>query len=342
MRVFGSAMVSLSKRCTYGFGWRLGLSFVLVCCGMLLWSGGAVAQSDADRATARALAKEGHGALIDRDHATAEDRFRRADVLVHSPLLVIDHARALIGLGRYVEAQERLASVLREEIPESAPKIWHSAPPLAKELLAEVEPKVAWLTIVIEGPEQPEVTLDGKPVPAVALGVRRAADPGTREIVVTADGWKQKAAEVSLSEGGEETLTLVLEVDPEAKRSQGRIPSVPKASSAAAEPPRSRVPLYIALGVGGAGLGLGAVTGLFALQNRSALKEDCVDGVCPQSSQSEIDDYHRNGTLSGIGFGLGIAGLATGLVFYLTEERSGAPDLGLSVGPSSVMLGGAF
>jgi len=321
---------------------RIGLLLALLASGSLLWSSSASAQSDADRATARALAKEGHGALTDRDYTTAEDRFRRADVLVHSPLLVIDHARALIGLGRYVEAQERLASVLREQIPESAPKIWHSAPPLARELLAEVEPKVAWLTIVIEGPSEPEVTLDGKPVPNVALGVRRAADPGTRQIVVTADGWKQKSAEVSLTEGGEETLTLTLEVDPRATRPEKVVSSAPTRVSDADQPPPSRLPMYVALGVGGVGLGFGTVTGILALKHRSALKEDCTDGVCPESSRSEIDDYHRYGTLSGIGFGLGLAGLATGVVLYLTEARGDTPEVGLSIGPSSVALGGEF
>ena len=80
---------------------------------MLTASPRAFAQaSEADRATARSLAREGHDALLKKDYALAEDRFRRADQLVHAPSLVVDHARALVGLGRLVEAHERYALVL--------------------------------------------------------------------------------------------------------------------------------------------------------------------------------------------------------------------------------------
>ena len=55
--------------------------------------------SEADRATARALALEGHNALKNKDFASAADRFGRADALVHAPTLVVDWARALQGLN---------------------------------------------------------------------------------------------------------------------------------------------------------------------------------------------------------------------------------------------------
>src|ERR1041384_5444151 len=66
-----------------------------------------------DREQARKLASEGFDALERNDYATAEDRFRRADALVHAPTLVVDHARSLAGLGRLVEAHERYELVLR-------------------------------------------------------------------------------------------------------------------------------------------------------------------------------------------------------------------------------------
>ncbi|HTU62208.1 MAG TPA: hypothetical protein VMF89_27305, partial [Polyangiales bacterium] len=80
-----------------------------------------------DRAAARALALEGYNALQRKDFATAEERFRRADKLVHAPTLVVDHARALTGLGRLVEAYERYALVVREGVSDNSPWPWKRA-----------------------------------------------------------------------------------------------------------------------------------------------------------------------------------------------------------------------
>ena len=68
--------------------------------------------SQADREQARTLAAQGYDALQRKDYAVAEERFRRADKLVHAPTLLVDWARALIGLGRLVEAYERYELVL--------------------------------------------------------------------------------------------------------------------------------------------------------------------------------------------------------------------------------------
>src|SRR5450432_550214 len=95
-------------------GRRLGRAFVFatIVAGWLGRGGLALAQESAsDRATARSLAGEGYAALKSKDYETAEDRFRRADELVHAPTLVVDHARALVGLGRVGEAYEAYQSV---------------------------------------------------------------------------------------------------------------------------------------------------------------------------------------------------------------------------------------
>jgi hypothetical protein len=89
-----------------------------------------VAQAEptvADRATARSLASEGYDALERKDYATAVNRFRHADALVHAPTIGVDLARALIGLGHYVEAYERYQLVIREGVPKGSPASWKQA-----------------------------------------------------------------------------------------------------------------------------------------------------------------------------------------------------------------------
>ena len=82
-----------------------GIAYACVVAGVVC-SPRVQAQGSADRTTARSLAAEGDAALQARQYDTAEDRCRRADALVHAPTFVVARARALVGLGRLVEACE--------------------------------------------------------------------------------------------------------------------------------------------------------------------------------------------------------------------------------------------
>jgi hypothetical protein len=285
------------------------------------------AQSEADRATARNLAAEGYTALRTQDFTTAEDRFRRADALVHAPTLVVDHARALVGLGRYVEAQERLEQVLREGVPENAPWVWKKAVPEAEALLAQVKPKVSWLTIYVKGPESPIVQVDGVQVPVVALGVRRATDPGARRISATAYGYETKDVSVTLPEGGERAVTLELGVVPE----KPKIVSPEKSAAAplSAKPPaaeaRSNTLAYVAIGVGSAAAIFGTVAGVISLGARSDLKTRCPSSKdCSEDAQANrlYDKYVGYSIVSGVSWGVGLASGAAGLWLLLSAPET--------------------
>jgi hypothetical protein len=129
------------------------MKLVAFCLGLLCLAlavrTAAAQPNEADRATARALALEGNAALQKKDYATAVDRFGRADALVHAPTLVVDWARALQGLGRFVEAHEKYELVIREGVDPSAPKSWQRALDEAKKELELLKPRLAWITVVL-------------------------------------------------------------------------------------------------------------------------------------------------------------------------------------------------
>ncbi|HEX9620295.1 MAG TPA: hypothetical protein VF989_09180 [Polyangiaceae bacterium] len=136
---------------------------------------------------------------------------------------------------------------------------------------------------------------------------------------------------------------------------------VAQPSSAPASPADSgggnarRVAAYGALGLGVVGTGLGV---FFAVQRGSKssdadqMYEDCIDlGDCGQAEADEIDaldaDAATAGTLSIVGFGVGAAGIATGLVLLLTDssKRDSAPAVRRVrpfVGLGEVGLSGTF
>jgi hypothetical protein len=303
--------------------------------------------TEADRATARELAREGYEALEQKNYAVAEDRFRRADALVHAPTIVVDHARALVGMGRLVEASERYALVLREGVVTGAPASWKQAAADAEREIEAVKPRLAWLVINIEGPKEPNVTVDGREVPVASLGARRAADPGRRKIRVTAEGWISGGRVIVLKEGEEQTVTITLARPDSVELAEAPVPIEEKPSETASSP--TPWP-WIALGVGGAGIAVGAVTGIMALGKHSELSETCPDSKCHPANPAEearfeddISEYHTLGTISGVGFAVGAAGIGAGLVLLFTQPNDEAPpaaSLTPLIGPGFVGIRG--
>jgi hypothetical protein len=272
------------------------------------------------------LAAEGYTALKTSDYSTAEDRFRRADALVHAPTLVVDHARALIGLGRLVEAQERLELVLREGVSDNAPWVWKKSVEDASVLLGEVKPKVAWLTINVSGPTDYHVTVDGVEVPRVALGVRRATDPGQRRITAMAKGYLPKEMQLTLPAGGERAISVDLSPDPAANRPAVASAPARKNVRRNRNPPKakSNTLAYAALGLGGAGLVVGSVTGIVALGKRSELLNVCpTRKQCPAAYTEVHDQYLTYGTVSGVGWTVGLVSSAIGLWLLLDTPSEG-------------------
>ena len=300
----------------------------------MVTSGTALGQWEADRATARNLAAEGNAALNIGDYKTAEDRFRRADALVHAPTLVVDHSKALIGLHRYVEAQERLELVIREGVADNAPGVWKRALRDAKQLVEDVKPKIAWVTISVSGSSNPDVSVDGVQVPNAALGVRRATDPGPHQIKAEAPGFLKKEISMPVSEGSEQAVTLELEPDPAAQaakptpRIQKPAPSSPSNATKDTKGGslfNSTNVGYITLGIGGAGLIVGAVSGVLFLNKYSELKDKCPDkNNCP-GMQPTIDRYNTYGSISAIGLGVGVVSSAVGVILLLSNKSESAP-----------------
>jgi hypothetical protein len=344
---------------------RLSLVPALTGAGVLplLVSAPAFAQSDADRATARALGQEGEAALQNKDYAAAEDRFRRADKLIHAPTLELGLARALVGLGKLVEAQETYNRIVREGVAPGAPAVFAKALQDAKKEVEAVSPRLGSVTITVKaggGGEVPneQVTLDGVPVNTASLGVRRFIDPGAHVLQANGDGFKPGELRFNVAEGATAEAPLVLErgAAPQVAAAPSPTGAAPEAAPGGATPnggeatePHKGLPGYlpwVAFGIGGAGLILGGVTGGLAMGAHSTLAGECPGGVCPASKQSDVDSFHTLGLLSTIGFAVGGVGAATGIVLLLIAPKHESapaaarlqvvPLVGPEVGPGGV------
>lgn len=237
--------------------------------------------SDADRATARALAHRGYEAGQHGDYATAAEDFEKADALVHAPTLLLGLARAQAGLGRLVEAHETYQRILREGVDPLAPAPFARALEDAGREAKALAPRLAWVTLDVRGPAAPSVRLDHEAVPRAALGIPRACNPGEHTVSASAEGFDVAERTFEVGEGGAQHVTLVL---------------APLSSSEAT--PLGRNVGMAALGVGIAGLLVGGVTGAIVLAEHASLAGVCPDGHCSQSESDELSAYRTLATVS--------------------------------------------
>jgi len=255
-----------------------------------------------------------------------------------------------------VSAQELYSRVVHEPVPANASAAFTNAVEEAQRELAALAPRVPGVVIKIVGPEGTKVTLDETEVPSAAFGVKRPADPGKHVIRALAPGHSPAEKTVTLVEGGTETVTLELKPGPGGPP----VPVAPPpltapvatvAPLAPAAPPAPPGPLrnigFAAIGVGGAGLLVGAIAGGIALSKHGDLASQCPGGHCPQSKegtlQSEVSSYTAAGTASTVGFVAGGVLAVTGVILVAAAPKPAQrAGVGLVVGPGYAGVAGKF
>lgn len=306
--------------------------------------------SPADMSAARGLGQEGVKLADAGNCQEAVDKLQRAEKIFHAPTTLARLGECQVQLGKLVEGTENLNRVSRETLAPTAPQAFKDAQERARKILADTKPKIAKLKIAVAAPSDAQLTVkvDGENVPAANLNTNRPTDPGEHTVEVTAPGYKTATAKVRLTEGGVDSVALTLEVDPSWVKPAVGLAPAPGPGPAPLPPPSetpassSRVPAYVAFGVGGAGLAVGAVFGLLALGKKGDLDDSCKDKVCPSNAQQDtIDSGKTLGTVSTIGFAVGIVGAGVGMVLLLTSRSPSTATATTLHNPLRVRVGGA-
>ena len=316
---------------------RAALPFALSA-ALLLPGRAAHAQSDEDKAAARALATQGAEALKNGKFSEALDLVSRAEAIVHAPTHLLMIARSQVGVGKLVSANETYLRLMREELKDSAPAAFKNAQITAKEELAVIEPKIASLRIIVDGVGQKQVTvkMDNQLVSAALVGVYRPVDPGRHEIGVFPVGLSPIRGQVELKDGEKKELRLVIPDGPPP-------PGVPVSSidnPDAARPPDPPAPPRDTSGGGfmtplrGAGIGVAAVGvggvvvgAIFMLKSGTTSSQiDVICGgpppaKCPVSQKPEVDELSAQvasqRTIGIIGLAAGGVALAAGVTLLV-------------------------
>lgn len=224
-----------------GSGMRLGTWLSLAALASAAVSGNARAQDNdpAVIATARELAISGVKLAQEGQCAEAVPKLERAEKLHHSQIVLTRLGDCYIKLGQLTAGIESLRAVLREPLTESASETLRQSYSEAGTLIEANKGKLGKLTIKVTGADSTtplELKIDGKPMPSALLDAAHVSDPGEHTITVAAPGYLPVTRKVTLSPGGEESVALALEADPEAQAALQRAQLEAKASSASLAP----------------------------------------------------------------------------------------------------------
>jgi hypothetical protein len=341
---------------------RRGLSAMVAGAVLALAPPGFAQIDDATRVAARELGEEGLVAYDAGKYAEAADKLGRAFDVIQVPALGLWLARALAQTGKLVEAYERYGEVTRLQL-ETGQKteIQEKAQEDAENERTELRKRIPTVSVEVQGARSAEVeiTVGAAKVPTALLGAPRPVNPG-HLVVQGKRGDQIVTQEVTLAEGENRVVTLQFQ-----QAAAPPPPPIPAATPVAPVPaPARTVPAataavpadqgttpgstqrtagWIGLGIGGAGLAFGTVTGLLALRDRRNLVDGgCVDGHC--FDDQDFGPYNSKVTLSTIGFFVGGVGLAAGAVLLLTAPSADTskPEVTAWVGPGSAGLVGRF
>lgn len=283
--------------------------------------------SPQDIAQARDLGGQAQAAFEAGNFAESEKLWLAASNLFpQAPTLTLGLARTQTKLGKLVLAQESYKKIIREQgdVGNLSPA-FKDALESAKSEVPAVSAKIASVVIHVQGATSPTVTIDGQPVSAAGLGLKRPVDPGSHVVRAEAQGFTPAETTFQVAESGAAEANLKLE-----KISGAAAVTTTEAGDKTPSPTpqqgkKDRTLAYVAFGVGGAGLVFGGITGVLAMGKHSDLESACNGSKCPSSLSGDVDSYSTMGTLSTVGFIVGAVGVAAGAVLWFTAPTKEGP-----------------
>jgi len=292
----------------------------------------AVGPTAADRETARTLLEQGR-VLVDKgDLKEALKRYKAADDIMHVPSTALRVAKTQAALGLLVEARDTIAEMLRTPEKPSDPKPFKEARAEAAALDAKLASRVPALVIVVKGAaenEEPTLALDGVDLPSGVLGLPRVVDPGHHVVVAkTPRGEGKEEVDVAEAEQKRVEITLVLAPAPPLADQAPPAGETPATTSKTVHTPT--ILTWGGIGLGGAGVVVGAVTGGLSLSKKSTLNSECPNHICGPSGYSTLNSANTLATVSDIAFiaagvGAGVAVVSLVLGHKLPSDTSAPP-----------------
>lgn len=230
---------------------------------------------------------------------------------------------------------------------------------IAEARIKELGPLVPMVQFVWaeKPPEQAKIIVDGVEFPAMTLDAKLPLEPGTHEIIVKLPGEPERKRTVILAKGDSTIVDLSPlsdgALDP-SKQPQKGINGKSGADAGSGGKKSAvdpwKVGGFIGLGLGVAGIAVGAITGGTALKEKGVVDAHCNgEHRCDKEGLAAADRFQTAGNISTATFIAGgvLASVGATLVVLAYRGSNGAKTTAhvrTSVGPSAVQIGieGAF
>lgn len=320
------------------------LSTALLTAAVVLGQGKpASAQDELDKASAEALFTEGRQLLDEGNLPEACPKLIESMILDPSISTMLNVALCHEKSGRiasawslYKQAEEQAAQANRVDL-----KV------IAARRAASLEPRLARLIVVLDEPvrglslKRDEITIE-----ASFLGVAMPIDSGEHVITANAPGKKTYRAAISI-EDGERAVVHIPALEPGEPDIEPKHPSAPPVSQEPAlarpAPERGRTQRALGLAIGGGGVAVLGLSGVFALIGRDRYNtslEHCREkNLCDSEGVSRRDDARLAGNVATVTGAIGLVALAGGVTLWLTAPPSSPQNTtGILIAPT---LGGA-
>lgn len=281
---------------------------------------------------ARELVRSGDKKFGAGNFDGALDDFVQAHAIMQLASTGLSLARTQAQLGLLREAQSTAKSLLSLPIEQPENPVLTSARQGAALLSQELELRIPTLTPVLKrAPRDTQLTIDGEIQPTLSAPIR--VNPGAHQVTLSAQGYESEAFSLTVKEL--EKRELVIALRPTGAPAPADPETTADSSVLAAWP-------YVALGVGGAGLVVGAVTGIMHLSQISDVRDDCDGDVCPSSRRQDVDSANRLATVSNVAFALSAVGITVGVLGLTIWKDGDGTEVVASTTGRSISVGGSF
>jgi hypothetical protein len=177
-------------------------------------------------------------------------------------------------------------------------------------------------------------------------------DPGAHRLVVSAPGMRTATANVTVAEGQQLDVPLLLTHDDHGSTPLVEQPPTPVAVAPRVEAPATgtaspwRTVGVVTAAAGVLGLGVGAAFGAVSMSKHNDAQKACPGASCPDANGASLwHDAVSAGNVSTVAFVIGGVALVGGAILWLAAPGSrstaaATPQVGL--GPGSVQLRGVW
>jgi hypothetical protein len=277
--------------------------------------------------------------------AEALSEFERSYGAVKSPNSHLMIGKAMIDLGRYVDAHRELSETIQEaKAAEAIDPKYAQTRQAAEEELVRVDAQVVKLTVSVSGVgENAVVRVNDKDYQQNELADGVVVVPGPLRLTLV-DGSDELASQ-SLKGRAGESLDVALTPTAAAAGDESDTTEPAQRPTEKRPFPHRRETAYVAAGLG---IGGALTFGVFGLLNNSKFSDveaECDDNRCPRELQDDADRGHTYQTIANVGLVVGLVGLGTAVTLLLTEEETGSARrtaTRVSLGPGQISLQGRF